>query len=177
MTSQGMGSRKGKDWGGYIARYKLWGLGSTAIRLWLTICKFALLFALISHHPAPIVLWAQPFMFNYQQVVLLSFLVFFLLVALSLTPFARGRLLLQVVGLLPGGAAAPSTPPLLILTICFHCSMSAANYAQMSVSGLFCFPSLSSFPLVVLSLTPFVQFFKWLVCFWGGCRPPQPHRF
>ena len=56
------------------------------------------------------VLRARPFMFNYQQIVLLSFLVFFLLVALSLTPFARGRPLLQVIGLLLGGAAARPQP-------------------------------------------------------------------
>ena len=81
-------------------------------------------------------------MFNYQQIDALSFLVFFLLVVLSLTPFARGRLLLQVIGLLLGGGCRQP--------VSIDCSMSTTIYAQILVGCFVVLPCLLSFLLLFL---------------------------
>ena len=76
-----------------------------------------------------------------------------------------------MIGLLLGGAAAPPNPPAFDfgdLFSLFH----EHNHLCSNMSRLFCCPFLSSFLLLALSLTPFAQFFKWFVCFWGGLPPP-----
>ena len=126
--------------------------------LWLTICKFALLFCF--NFPPP---RSHCFMSATIHVQLsANWCVIFPCLLSSWCSFFDTLCARKTSSSGDWFAAWGGLPP-----TCFHWLFYEHNHLCSNISWLFCCPSLSSFLLVALSLTPFVQFFKWLVCFWG----------